>query len=64
MMPTVCVKVCLLQSYFLNEDRQPREEADSVKQLIERFTSSNYWFVCFLKIPCTPNILAHSCKYM
>lgn len=28
-MPTLCVKVCLLQGYLLNEDQQPGEEAGS-----------------------------------
>lgn len=31
MVPTICVKVCLLQGYFLNEDKQPGEEADNCK---------------------------------
>ena len=39
MMPTLCVKVCLLQGYLLNEDQQPGEEADSC-ETAERTTIS------------------------
>lgn len=51
MMPAVCTKLCLVHSYFLDEEKQPREQADGCVNTGDVTDSPGAVMPFFLSIP-------------